>query len=260
MLDSMCLLWICKQLFAEKVALRKEAMKAVLEWDIDGSDRSRSQLREGEIFRFLITTIEGKSDKEYRHIALRLLNNLLRHSDMRTEFGLRNGLDFLLNMIHNHHYQSTYEHLKCIGLLCVCCQETNNRRLIKDDMNKLQIFFDYLEKYQYRSNFLDLLLTAIGQFMYDDQALLIFVKQMQFIERMCDLLESVVMTKYEINEKRLLGDDEQDSREAKKLKTQHSVGRISQSKYETVALRADYNFLQDTTEPPEIHTINFGLS
>lgn len=45
MLDSMCLLSICKQLFAEKVALRKEAMKAVLEWDIDNSDRSRSQVR-----------------------------------------------------------------------------------------------------------------------------------------------------------------------------------------------------------------------
>jgi hypothetical protein len=45
MLDSMCLLSICKQLFAEKVALRKEAMKAVLEWDIDSSDRSRSQVK-----------------------------------------------------------------------------------------------------------------------------------------------------------------------------------------------------------------------
>jgi hypothetical protein len=45
MLDSMCLLSICKQLFAEKVALRKEAMKAVLEWDIDTSDRSRSQVK-----------------------------------------------------------------------------------------------------------------------------------------------------------------------------------------------------------------------
>ncbi len=161
MLDSMCLLSICKQLYADKVALRKEAMKAVLEWDVDSSDRSRSQvkidflffflqLREGEIFRFLITTIEAKSDKEYRHIAFRLLNNLLRHSDMRTEFGLRNGLDFLLNMINNHQYQSTYEHLKFIGLFCVCCQETNNRRLIKDDINKLNLFFNYLEKYQYR--------------------------------------------------------------------------------------------------------------
>ncbi|CAF3550619.1 unnamed protein product [Rotaria socialis] len=261
MLDSMCLLWICKQLFAEKVALRKEAMKAVLEWDIDGSDRSRSQLREGEIFRFLITTIEGKSDKEYRHIALRLMNNLLRHSDMRTEFGLRNGLDFLLNMIHNHHYQSTYEHLKCIGLLCVCCQEANNRRLIKDDMNKLQIFFDYLEKYQYRSNFLDLLLTAIGQFMYDDQALLIFVKQMQFIERMCDLLESVVMTKYEINEKRLLGDDEQDSREAKKLKTQHSTDSRKQQR---VSVMIEFNeslfteFVENTHLDEERNTSTSG--
>jgi hypothetical protein len=45
MLDSMCLLSICKQLFAEKVPLRKEAMKAVLEWNIDSSDRSRSQVR-----------------------------------------------------------------------------------------------------------------------------------------------------------------------------------------------------------------------
>lgn len=168
----------------------------------------------------MITTIEGNSDKEYRHIAFRLLNNLLRHSDMRAEFGLRNGLDFLLNMIHNHQYQSTYEHLKCIGLFCVCCQETNNRRLIKDDMNKLGIFFDYLEKYQYRSNFLDLLLTAIGQFIYDEQALIIFVKQMQFIDRLCDLLESVVMVKYEVNEKRLTGDDEQDS---KRQKTKHTV-------------------------------------
>ena len=42
--DSMCLLSICKQLFAEKVALRKEAMKAVLEWDIGNSDRSRAQV------------------------------------------------------------------------------------------------------------------------------------------------------------------------------------------------------------------------
>jgi hypothetical protein len=46
MLDSMCLLSICKQLFAEKVALRKEAMKAVLEWDIDNSDRSRLQVKQ----------------------------------------------------------------------------------------------------------------------------------------------------------------------------------------------------------------------
>ena len=45
MLDSMCLLSICKRLFSEKVALRKEAMKAVLEWDIDNSDRSRSQVK-----------------------------------------------------------------------------------------------------------------------------------------------------------------------------------------------------------------------
>jgi hypothetical protein len=45
MLDSMCLLSICKQLFSEKVALRKEAMKAVLEWGIDNSDRSRSQVK-----------------------------------------------------------------------------------------------------------------------------------------------------------------------------------------------------------------------
>ncbi len=52
MLDSMCLLSICKQLFAEKVALRKEAMKAVLEWDIDNSDRSRSQVRLKKIFFF----------------------------------------------------------------------------------------------------------------------------------------------------------------------------------------------------------------
>lgn len=44
MLDSMCLLSICKQLFAEKVGLRKEAMKAVLEWDIENSDRSRAQV------------------------------------------------------------------------------------------------------------------------------------------------------------------------------------------------------------------------
>ena len=77
---------------------------------------------------------------------------------MRAEFGLCNGLDFLLNMIRNHQYQSTYEHLKYIGLFCVCCQESVNRRLMKEDMDKLKIFFNYLEKYQYRSNFLDLLL------------------------------------------------------------------------------------------------------
>jgi hypothetical protein len=143
---------------------------------------------------------------------------------MRTEFGLRNGLDFLLNMINNHQYQSTYEHLKFIGLFCVCCQETNNRRLIKDDINKLKLFFHYLEKYQYRSNFLDLLLTAIGQFIYDEQSLIIFTKQMQFIERMCDLLESVVMVKYENNEKKSTDDDdEQDSTRRKRLKTKHTV-------------------------------------
>ena len=184
------------------------------------------QLRDGEIFRFLITTIEAKSDKEYRHIAFRLLNNLLRHSDMRTEFGLRNGLDFVLNTINNHQYQSTYEHMKFIGLFCVCCQETNNRRFIKDDINKLQLFFNYLEKYQYRSSFLDLLLTAIGQFIYDDQSLVIFVKQMQFIERMCDLLESIVIVKYENDEKRSLGDDEQDSRKRKRMKTKHTVSTV----------------------------------
>jgi hypothetical protein len=145
---------------------------------------------------------------------------------MRTEFGLRNGLDFLLNMINNQQYQSTYEHLKFIGLFCVCCQETNSRRLIKDDMNKLQLFFNYLEKYQYRSNFLDLLLTAIGQFIYDEQSLIIFVKQMQFIERMCGLLESVVIIKYENNEKRLFGDDEQDLRKRKRMKTKHTVKNV----------------------------------
>ncbi|CAF0810383.1 unnamed protein product [Adineta ricciae] len=223
MLDSACLLFICKQLFAEKVALRKEAMKAVLEWDTESSDRSRCQLREGDIFRFLITTIEAKSDKEYRHIAFRLLNNLLRHSDMRTEFGARQGLDFLLKLITNHQYQSTYEHLKFIGLFCVCCQETNNRRLIKEDINKLQLIFNYLEKYQYRSNFLDLLLTAIGQFIYDEQSLSIFVKQMQFIERMCDLLESVVMVKYENNEKRSGADNDEDFRKTKRMKTENTT-------------------------------------
>lgn len=222
MLDSMCLLSICKQLFSEKVALRKEAMKAVLEWDMENSDRSRAQLREGEIFRFLITTIEEKTEKEYRHIAFRLLNNLLRHSDMRTEFGLRNGLDFLLNMINNHQYQSTYEHLKFIGLFCVCCQESSNRRLIKDDLEKLRLFFNYLEKYQYRSNFLDLLLTAIGQFIYNEQSLMIFVKQMQFIERMCDLLESVVIIKYDTNE--------QDPRKRKKFKAKHTTNPSEQTR------------------------------
>ncbi|CAF3455022.1 unnamed protein product [Rotaria sp. Silwood1] len=270
MLDSMCLLSICKQLFAEKVALRKEAMKAVLEWDIDSSDRSRSQLREGEIFRFLITTMEGKSDKEYRHIAFRLLNNLLRYSDMRTEFGLRNGLDFLLNMIHNHQYQSTYEHLKCIGLFCVCCQETHNRRLIKDDMNKLEIFFNYLEKYQYRSNFLDLLLTAIGQFIYDEQSLIIFVKQMQFIERMCDLLESVVMIKYENNEKRSLGDDEQDSIRRKRQKTKHTTDtqqqQQQQQQQQRIPVTIEFNeslfteFVENTHLDDERHTLSLSSS
>jgi len=139
---------------------------------------------------------------------------------MRTEFGLRNGLDFLLNMINNHQYQSTYEHLKFIGLFCVCCQETNNRRLIKDDINKLKLFFNYLEKYQYRSNFLDLLLTAIGQFIYDEQSLIIFIKQMQFIERMSDLLETVVLIKYD---NKYSEDDEQDPRKRKKFKAKHTV-------------------------------------
>jgi hypothetical protein len=142
---------------------------------------------------------------------------------MRTEFGLRNGLDFLLNMINNQQYQSSYEHFKFIGLFCVCCQEANNRRLIKEDINKIQLFFNYLEKYQYRSNFLDLLLTAIGQFTYDEQSLVIFIKQMQFIEKMCDLLESVVMIKYENNEKRLGADDEQESGARKKIKIKHTV-------------------------------------
>ncbi|UJR15570.1 hypothetical protein I4U23_002508 [Adineta vaga] len=258
MLDSMCLLSICKQLFAEKVALRKEAMKAVLEWDIESSDRSRSQLREGDIFRFLITTIEAKSDKEYRHIAFRLLNNLLRHSDMRTEFGSRQGLDFLLNLITNQHYHSTYEHLKFIGLFCVCCQEANNRRLIKDDINKLQLFFNYLEKYQYRSNFLDLLLTAIGQFIYDDQSLNIFVKQMQFIERMCDLLESVIIIKYDNNEKKLSGNDEKDSRKRKRVKTEHTTDGQQQR----VSVVIDFNeslfteFVENTHLDEERPTIS----
>ena len=143
---------------------------------------------------------------------------------MRTEFGARQGLDFLLKLITNHQYQSTYEHLKFIGLFCVCCQETNNRRLIKEDINKLQLIFNYLEKYQYRSNFLDLLLTAIGQFIYDEQSLSIFVKQMHFIERMCDLLESVVMVKYENNEKRSGADNDEDARKTKRIKTEHTVG------------------------------------
>ena len=50
MLDSMCLLSICKQLFAEKIPLRKEAMKAVLEWDIDSSDRSRAQVKDRVVY------------------------------------------------------------------------------------------------------------------------------------------------------------------------------------------------------------------
>lgn len=181
------------------------------------------KLRQGEIFRFLIETIESKTDKEYRHIAFRLLNNLLRHGDMRTEFGLRQGLDFLMKMITEQQYQSTYEHFKFLGLYCVCCQEVNNRRLIKEDTNKLRLFFNYLEKYQYRSNFLDLLLTAIGQFSYDEQSLTIFVKQMQFIERMSDLLESVILVKYEINEKRLLSEEEQNPQDRKRMKTKHTV-------------------------------------
>lgn len=167
--------------------------------------------------------MQGKSDKEYRHIAFRLLNSLLRYSDMRTEFGIRNGLDFLLETIHDHQYQSTHEHLRFIGLYCVCCQETNNRRLIKDDTNKMKLFFDYLEKCQYRSNFLDLLLTAIGQFIFDEQALNIFVKNMQFIERMCHLLESAILVKYEKNEQKTSADDGEDSRVRKKLKTKHTV-------------------------------------
>lgn len=218
MLDSMCLLSICKQLFAEKVALRKEAMKAVLEWDIENSDRSRCQLREGEIFRFLISTIETKTDREYRHIAFRLLNNLLRHSDMRTEFSLRTGLDFLYKTITIDESQSTYEHLKLLGLFCVCCKETVSRRLIKDDPDKLKLLFNYLNKYQYRSNFLDLLLTAIGQFIYDENSLMIFVKQMQFIERMSDLLETVILVKYD--------NTEIDGRQRKKLKTHHTTVSI----------------------------------
>jgi hypothetical protein len=44
MLDAMCLLSICKQLFSTKIPLRKEAMKAVLEWNIDSSDRCRAQV------------------------------------------------------------------------------------------------------------------------------------------------------------------------------------------------------------------------
>ena len=144
---------------------------------------------------------------------------------MRAEFGLRHGLDFLLNMINNHQYESTYEHLRYIGLFCVCCQETTNRRLIKEDINKLQLFFNYLEKYQYRSNFLDLLLTAIGQFIYDEQSLIILVKQMQFIERMCDLLESIVMVKYDNNEKKSLDDNGPDATKKKKMKTKHTVYR-----------------------------------
>ena len=99
----------------------------------------------------------------------------------------------------------------------------NNRRLIKEDTNKLRLFFNYLEKYQYRSNFLDLLLTAIGQFSYDEQSLSIFVKQMQFIERLSDVLESVILVKYEINEKRLLPDEEQNPQDRKRMKTQHKV-------------------------------------
>ena len=138
---------------------------------------------------------------------------------MRTEFGLRNGLDFLVKLINNHQYQSTYEHLKFIGLFCVCCQETTNRRLIENDPEKMKLFFNSLEKYQYRSNFLDLLLTAIGQFIYNEQSLIIFVKQMQFIERMCDLLESVVIVKYETNE--------QDLPKRKKFKAKHTVSKLT---------------------------------
>jgi hypothetical protein len=142
---------------------------------------------------------------------------------MRTEFGQRQGLDFLMTMINDQQYQSTYEQFKFLGLYCVCCQEISNRRLIKDDMNKLQLIFNYLEKYQYRSNFLDLLLTAIGQFLYDEQSLMIFVKQMQFIERMSDLLESIILVRYEITDKRALLADDRHEHERKRLKIQHTV-------------------------------------
>jgi hypothetical protein len=67
---------------------------------------------------------------------------------------------------------------------------------------------------------LDLLLTAIGQFIYDEQSLIIFIKQMQFIERMCDLLETVVLIKYD---NKFSEDDEQDPRKRKKFKTKHTV-------------------------------------
>ena len=135
---------------------------------------------------------------------------------MRTEFGHRQGLDFLLKMIKNKQYQSTYEHFKFLGLYCVCCQEVSNRRYIKDDPNKLELLFDYLENYQYRSSFLDLMLTALVQFVYDDHSLMLFVKKRQFIERMCNLLESAVLVKYENNDKEL--------NNRKRLKTEHTVG------------------------------------
>ena len=151
---------------------------------------------------------------------------------MRTEFGLRQGLDFLLNMINDRQYQSIYEHFKFLGLYCVCCQEISNRRLIKEDTNKLQLFFNHLEKYHYRSNFLDLLLTAIGQFLYDEQSLMIFVKQMQFIERMSDLIESVVLVKYEMNEKPLTTDDDQ----RKRMKTDHTTNESAR-----VPMMIDFN-------------------
>ena len=68
MLDSMCLLSICKQLFAEKVTLRKEAMKAVLEWNIDNSDRSRSQVQKKKNFSIDIILNNIKKRRKKKNI------------------------------------------------------------------------------------------------------------------------------------------------------------------------------------------------
>lgn len=134
---------------------------------------------------------------------------------MRTEFGHRQGLDFLMKMIRTKQYQSNYEHFKFLGLFCVCCQDVTNRRYIKEDPKKIEFIFEYISNYQYRSNVLDLLLTAVGQFLYDESSLLIFVKQMSIIEQLCDLLESVILVKYEINEN--------PSNNRKRMKLEHQV-------------------------------------
>ncbi|CAF1545996.1 unnamed protein product, partial [Didymodactylos carnosus] len=55
------------------------------------------------------------------------------------------------------------------------------------------MFFVWLNNPNYRTHLLDMLLTALAQFMFDESTLIIFTKQMNLVENLCELLEQILV-------------------------------------------------------------------